>query len=52
MKGWLPRAGIVASGTPGLFDGDHSFFYGWALVIEWRAFVLEITFARSDEVTK
>jgi hypothetical protein len=52
MKGWLPRFAILNTGTPGLMDDDSSFFYGRALVIQWGEFVVELTFARSDEVTK
>lgn len=49
MKRWLPRVGIVPSGTPGLLDGDHGLFYGRTLVIQWHDFVLEFTFARIDK---
>lgn len=48
MSRWLPRVGIMPSGTPGLFDGDQGFFYGRTLVIQWRDFVFEVTFARTD----
>jgi hypothetical protein len=52
MKGWLPKFAIVAAGTPGIGDDDQAFFYGKALIIEWGEFVIELTFARSDEVAK
>lgn len=52
MKGWFPKFAILASGTPGLTDDDRSFFYGKALVIQWRSFVVELMFGRSDEVAK
>ena len=52
MSGWLPKIGVMQAGTPGLMNDDRSFFYGVALVIQWRSFVVELTFARSDEVAK
>ncbi len=49
MKRWLPRFAIVSAGT---YGWGGAFFYGKALIIQWGDFVIELTFARSDEVTK
>ncbi|WP_158511174.1 hypothetical protein [Sphingobium sp. MI1205] len=41
---WLPRFGLLGAIVPGLSECDD--FHGWALIITWGRWTLDITIAR------